>query len=1076
MQIRVRKQRKKWTVTPYLCGLLFLIILGIPFPAYAANAYEIKPENYIAWNNMPTISTSEEMGYYQITDMGSYGANLTNDMSLGDGYYNSMHYYSDTRIIYQKKICATAGLEINLTGSLEDVGEGGLNTSAMGKISWNVMEWNASGGFLWDSGWITTEETYTVGLDERGHCSSWGIDYSVGSRESVAYITILFRFIDESGYDGAGDVPITPENVAEYFPNLFICYEPFTYTVDYNGYGSNATVKRLGGEDIDLSLSEKSNRPGYELRWKVISDSILVPNWMNGKVYKASEINAWLADGNFYNSLFGDVIFQAVYIPQKFTVTYNPNGGMTDATTKTFAYGDEVDLSPIAEKNGDIFVGWSTIRDSRLPLKNYTMQDGDVILYAVYSIPVSDVQNHSYPSYTPTDIVADDEVYLRVWIKEDSSLCQYYPLVYVSDVGSMTYRYTLPDVDISAFVNGRAYCYQLIAWDNAGNKKILYEDSSDGTKVEEPDEPDEPEVYKQVVEHYKYDACSKVWRWFEETMSRVEEGEMFVPAYINPPMGYHAESIDGGGVVYADQVYKAYYKPIEYCVTFDANGGTCDVASKIVLYEGYYGMLPIPTKIGQTFCGWNTMPDGSGKNITSGDVYTTAADSTLYAQYRANTYTITYHANGGSGKMDDTNIAYGEEGKLSPCAYELEGYTFAGWAESPRGEIRYVDRAPVRNLTAKDGDIFHLYAIYQKEITVNFVEMSDTGRITTTLSNEVYHWEPYVKVLVQEKGCWTGWTNIGWSDKTSATGDAITLTGVTFTANEDVTLYALYVSEVNVSYDTNGSAMDYDNQAKQCYYNASGNGSYPYFTIADAPVLSKHSFVRWNVTQGCVKDSAGKVLSFCQPKEEVMIEENTVFTAVWDAFPELEVYSRYFTLEEAQCGEITEEKLLGKVYGTDKEDGVLENGIDVMIVDYDASIFTGMTSEQEVEIVYQATDHSGNTVRKRGLVHIIDTTEKKDSKLRYVRFINPSFFLNDTGELLSYEQGGLEENSIWRKNAAYHNLLEKTLNYTGGENETWVFEKKDLDEIKSYTKRYGHALRAMEKFLELFQQFKRPVE
>lgn len=47
----------------------------------------------------------------------------------------------------------------------------------------------------------------------------------------------------------------------------------------------------------------------------------------------------------------------------------------------------------------------------------------------------------------------------------------------------------------------------------------------------------------------------------------------------------------------------------KYTVTFDANGGTVDIASKEVTQDSVYGELPIPTRAGYTFLGWN------GKNL-----------------------------------------------------------------------------------------------------------------------------------------------------------------------------------------------------------------------------------------------------------------------------------------------------------------------------------------------------------------------------------------------------------------------------------------------------------------------------
>ena len=1317
MREKRKKNKMNWNL---LLGSFFvcLLLAGILENPYAVYAVE-PPADFKAWGTLPSVSTSDSKGYYQITDMRTYGSNLTNDMSAGDSYYNSLHYYSATRITYQKKFSVSYGTKINLSGSLQDNGSGGLNTSAIGTISWNVMEWDQYGGFLWDSGWIETNEAYAVGTDQRGKCTNaWGTDYSVGSRSTVAYITILFRFVDETGYDGAGAIEITPANVAEYFPNMFLCFKPFTYTVDYSGYGTNTTINRLGTERISLDISGISNKTGYDIGWKVMSSSSVGDNWMNGKEYKAAQINTWLSDGNFYNSLFGNVTFKAVYIPNVYTITldnqgattagtdkyyqkydsgnysdagcttatssitvpqkngykfngyytgtngsgtqyinssgaissskttftanttlyaywtvdsfsvkYHANGGSTTATEKIYYYGEAVDLSPTATKEGYTFVGWSTLLNARLPLISYSMPDKAVTLYAIYTINVSDVQNHEYPSYAGTPLVDNDEVYFLVWIKGDSSIYKYYPLTFKGNVGHMTYRYELPSTDVSAFVNGRTYCYQIIAWDNAGNKAVLYDGSSDGTPIPPGDVPEEPVKYTQTVEHYKYNAATGSWGWFKDTKTFVVEGSTFTPSYTTPPTGYQTESKDGGGIVTGNKTYKAYYKPINYLVTFQANGGSCNTASKYVAYEGYYGTLPTATKTGQEFAGWNTKQDGTGKNILSSDIYTTAGTTTLYAQYKANTYrivldnqgattagtleyfqkynagnyttqecntaiasivipqkkgytfggyytgtngsgtqhinsagvigstkttftvdttlyaawtensyTIRYHANGGTGTMADTEAVYDTSVTLRANSFERIGYTFIGWSASPTGSKVYNDLDSVKNLTAASGEVITLYAvwslnsylviydyqtngggsasvtekmvgygsdidlsvaavkegytfvgwntdasattkltsltmttepvmlfaIFQKTITVIFVEMGDAGTVTNSVSKTVYNNTKYADFLMEEKTSWSSWKNAGWTNETAADADALVSTAGTYRTDKSITLYALYTSDVTVSYDTNGSHATYESQTKPRYYNASGNSMYPAFTIAKAPKLSGNSFVNW----------IGKSGTEYVPETNAVIEESVCLTAKWDAHPVLEVYNRYFTLEQAQSGAITQEELLKKVIGTDKEDGTLLNGTSVVVKDYSASTFTGITADKEVEITYQARDSFGNTVTKKVSVFITDTLVKEGRKKHYVRFISFDFWRDDSGNLLAAEQGGVEKTSVWRINSNYRMLLEKTLSNQNTYKESWIFTPQDIQSIKDSTRMYGHISNALEQFLKLFEKCK----
>ena len=58
-----------------------------------------------------------------------------------------------------------------------------------------------------------------------------------------------------------------------------------------------------------------------------------------------------------------------------------------------------------------------------------------------------------------------------------------------------------------------------------------------------------------------------------------------------------------------EELTNLYEKAVSYTVTFDANGGNVEYESKKVKYGENYGKLPIPTKEGYTFIGWN------GKNM-----------------------------------------------------------------------------------------------------------------------------------------------------------------------------------------------------------------------------------------------------------------------------------------------------------------------------------------------------------------------------------------------------------------------------------------------------------------------------
>ncbi len=79
----------------------------------------------------------------------------------------------------------------------------------------------------------------------------------------------------------------------------------------------------------------------------------------------------------------------------------------------------------------------------------------------------------------------------------------------------------------------------------------------------------------------------------------------------------------------------ANWTPNEYTLNFNANGGSVDPASKTVTFDAAIGELPVPTRTGYDFAGWYTAADG-GTAVTADTVYTTAADSAVYAHWAPN--------------------------------------------------------------------------------------------------------------------------------------------------------------------------------------------------------------------------------------------------------------------------------------------------------------------------------------------------------------------------------------------------------------------------------------------------------
>lgn len=113
----------------------------------------------------------------------------------------------------------------------------------------------------------------------------------------------------------------------------------------------------------------------------------------------------------------------------------------------------------------------------------------------------------------------------------------------------------------------------------------------------------------------------------------------------------------------------------KFKVSFDANGGRVDTASKTVTQNGTYGKLPPATRSGYRFDGWYTT---LGAKVTSSSEIAYNYDHTLKAEWTAVVYNVDLDANGGS--VYPSSISVNQNGTYEGLPTPTRsGYTFNGW-------------------------------------------------------------------------------------------------------------------------------------------------------------------------------------------------------------------------------------------------------------------------------------------------------------------------------------------------------------------------------------------------------------
>ena len=187
--------------------------------------------------------------------------------------------------------------------------------------------------------------------------------------------------------------------------------------------------------------------------------------------------------------------------------------------------------------------------------------------------------------------------------------------------------------------------------------------------------------------------------------------------------------------------------PKEYTVTFNPNaeGASVIPTSKLVTFGKTYGEpegeLPTPTREGYTFEGWylSKTEFTPANKVEATTIVKATADHTLYANWTANTYTVTFNPKGGEVNPREKNVtfdaAYGE----LPTPTRT-GYTFNGWY---LGDKEITKDSTVE--TAEDHTLTASWSINSHWLTIKYLNKSNGKELAPEYSQK-HDYDTTVKV------------------------------------------------------------------------------------------------------------------------------------------------------------------------------------------------------------------------------------------------------------------------------------------------------------------------------------------
>lgn len=284
---------------------------------------------------------------------------------------------------------------------------------------------------------------------------------------------------------------------------------------------------------------------------------------------------------------------------------------------------------------------------------------------------------------------------------------------------------------------------------------------------------------------------------------------------------------------------------------------------------------------------------------------------TLYAQWEKCSYTVRYHANGGSGTMEDQHFDYGEQKELSENKFlpPTETQKFRVWSTDPNGKTGnvYSNMQSVMNLTDKNGGVVDLYAQWTNDNT-KYTLIYDANGGEGTMDQEICTFGK-LHTLKVNKFTYKGHQFLKWNTEPDGSGTSYgDGEQIVINQNNDkpfysLTLYAQWQTDkYTVRYHANGGDGSMSDQT---------------FKYHEEKALHKNEFTMSHGTFVCWNTKPdGSGISY--KDEQVVRDLTTVNGAYYDLYAiwNKDLYKVIYNSNESGNGEGNE---LSQFFEYDKE-------------------------------------------------------------------------------------------------------------------------------------------------------------
>ncbi len=612
---------------------------------------------------------------------------------------------------------------------------------------------------------------YTVTLDANGGTTSTTtLTVTYDSTYGILPVPTRTGYTFEGWYTSAsGGTPVTSSTKVSITSaqTLYAHWSANEYTVTFNANGgtTDTTSKTVTYDSMYGDLPTPTKEGYTFVGWHT----------------KASGGTQFLDSTKV--SITSNQTLYAHYSQNTYTVKFDANTGTTSVTSKDVVYDSTYGTLPVPTKTGYTFNGWFTDKETGTEITSSTIVKitSTQTLYAHWQVNTYtisfDTNGGNEISTTVTATYGSTYGTLPIPTKTGYTFAGWYTSASEGEKITSSTKVTTTS-NQTLYAHWTADTYKVTA--NANNGTIP---ATTGWTVAS----DSKTSTKDVTYASTYG----------ELPSPTRTGYTFAGWYTSASGGTKITSSTKVNITSNQTIY-AHWTANTFTVTVDSNTGTIPAttgwtvasdsktATKSVTYDSTYGTLPTPTKTGYTFDGWYTSASG-GTPVTSSTKVSITSAQTLYAHWSANTYTVTFNANGGTTDTTSKTVTYDSTYGDLPTPTRT-GYTFNGWYTATSGGTQVTSSTKVNITSAQT-----LYAHWTANTyTVTF---NANGGTTDTASKTVTYDSTYGDLPTPTR---TGYTFNGWYTKTSNGTQILSTTKVSITANQ--TLYALWTANTNTAY------------------------------------------------------------------------------------------------------------------------------------------------------------------------------------------------------------------------------------------------------------------------------------